>query len=93
MSPPQRGNARGRGRWTSFSYRRTSSVDRRSKPISVPVPNADNHSDASSSRYVPGNDQSQPYVARHIGVIGIEQYPGWNIYFPEESMFDLFLFI
>lgn len=79
MSPPQRGNARGRGRWSAFNYQR------RPKTISVPIshPNFDNNSEELSSS---GNDESQPYTARHIGV-NVEQYPGWNLYFPEESKF------
>lgn len=85
MNPPQRGNAKRSARWTPFNYRRTTTVDRRPKPISVPIthPNLADHSDAASSGY--NSSDSQPVVVRHIDT-SPEQYPGWNLYFPEESM-------
>lgn len=84
MSPPQGGSKGGRGRF--FPYRRNATVDRRPKPISVPITSdLVNNSDAASSGYGSfGTVDTQPNTLMHIG-LNIEQYPGWNLYFPEES--------
>ncbi|XP_037038366.1 DNA helicase MCM8 [Bradysia coprophila] len=79
MNPPQRGNGRGRARWTPFNYRRTSSVGRRPKTISVPVSHANSDDDEPTN-----SSESQPVIVRHISANN-DQYPGWNLYFPEET--------
>lgn len=92
MNPPQRGNARGRARWSPYNYRRTTTVDRRPKPISVPVTHPNHNTEPTTSGFVSsGNDQSQPYVVRPVAVTGSERYAGWNLYFPEESRFSVFM--
>lgn len=88
MSPPQGG--RGSAKWTPFNYRRNATADRRPKPISVPIADfhSDNHSEASSSGHGSANPTSQPDAVRHA-TRSNEQYSGWNLYFPEDSMFAL----
>lgn len=74
--PPQRG--RGRARWAPFNYRRATSVGRRPKTISVPVTHSNSDDDEPTDP-----SASQPVIVRHISANN-EQYPGWNLYFPEE---------
>lgn len=81
MSPPQRG--RGRGRWAPFNYQRTSTGGRRPKPISIQIADSNNDDHQSGTA---GSSESQPITVRHIGANN-EQYPGWSLYFPEESTF------
>ncbi|KAJ6643750.1 DNA helicase MCM8 [Pseudolycoriella hygida] len=74
---PQRGNSRGRARWTPYNYRRTSNI-RHSKPISVQISHS-NSADETSS----GQSSGQPVVGRPLSV-STTQFSGWNLYFPEE---------
>lgn len=87
MNPPQRGNHQGRGRRPPFYYRRNWSSERRPRPVSVPIPNpiSDDHSEESSSPAGVTPSGPPPVVAFQVDA-NSEQYPGWNLYFPEECI-------
>lgn len=90
MDPPQRGSHRGRGRGrgrTWFPYQRNRTGRRPDPTISVPITNA-----ISDNTEESGYGSSSIRASHHPDVLSMHfgentgQYPGWNLYFPEESM-------
>lgn len=81
----RRGNYRGRGQFFNFGRR---TANKRPKLTSVQIPNTSFEESGYSSFANDAATTRQTAVASDTQA-NSEQYPGWNLYFPEESTFTL----